>query len=116
MWYASAIQQRPTPPHHQGVWEKDDVRGQDSFRSFEEVLDLAKEQDADMVLLGGDLFHENKPSRATLVRTMDILANACLNDRPVRFQVLSDPANTVEGGCALLSHDSTITPSQAHKL
>ena len=74
------------------------MRGQDSFRTFEEVLQVAQEQDADLVLLGGDLFHENKPSRATLVRTMDILARACLNDRPVQFQVLSDPATTVEGG------------------
>ncbi|MCO5557015.1 hypothetical protein L7F22_010570 [Adiantum nelumboides] len=44
----------------------------------------------DLLLLGGDLFHENKPSRATLVRTMEILRRYCLNDRPVQFQVVSD--------------------------
>lgn len=45
---------------------------------------------ADMVLLGGDLFHENKPSRDTLVKSMQILKKYCLNDRPVSFQLLSD--------------------------
>ena len=44
----------------------------------------------DFVLLGGDLFHENKPSRATLVRTIEILRKYCMNDRPVQFQVVSD--------------------------
>jgi len=46
--------------------------------------------DADMVLLGGDLFHDNKPSRNTIVKAMRILKKYCLNDRPVSFQVLSD--------------------------
>jgi len=44
----------------------------------------------DFVLLGGDLFHENKPSRATLVKAIEILRRYCLNDQPVQFQVVSD--------------------------
>jgi hypothetical protein len=44
----------------------------------------------DFLLLGGDLFHENKPSRSTLVRTIEILRRYCLNDHPVQFQVVSD--------------------------
>ena len=44
----------------------------------------------DFVLLGGDLFHENKPSRSTLVKTIEILRRYCLNDQPVKFQVVSD--------------------------
>jgi lysyl-tRNA synthetase class II len=44
----------------------------------------------DFVLLGGDLFHENKPSRSTLVKTIEILRRYCLNDLPVKFQVVSD--------------------------
>lgn len=44
----------------------------------------------DFVLLGGDLFHENKPSRATLVRTIEILRKYCMSDKPVQFQVVSD--------------------------
>ncbi|OVA20210.1 DNA repair protein Mre11 [Macleaya cordata] len=44
----------------------------------------------DFLLLGGDLFHENKPSRTTLVKTIEILRRYCLNDQPVQFQVVSD--------------------------
>jgi double-strand break repair protein MRE11 len=44
------------------------VRGDDSFRALEEVFTLAKQQNVDMVLFGGDLFHDNKPSRKTLYR------------------------------------------------
>ena len=42
------------------------MRKDDSFVSFEEVMQKAVEMDVDMVLLGGDLFHDNKPSRATV--------------------------------------------------
>ena len=37
----------------QGVWEKDPVRGEDSFEAFEEVLFTATDLAADAVLLGG---------------------------------------------------------------
>ena len=58
----------------------------------QEVLQLAVEYKADALLLGGDLFHDNKPSRATLQRTMELLSKYVLNDRPVGFQILSDQA------------------------
>ncbi len=93
-----APDQKPTrnpPPntHAQGVWEKDEIRKNDSFVAFEEVLQSAVELRADLVLLGGDLFHENKPSRYTLVKTIDIIRKYCLCDNPVRFQILSDQAS-----------------------
>ncbi len=50
----------------QGVWEKDAERGDDSFRTFEEVLQMAGKHGADFLLLGGDLFHDNKPSHETV--------------------------------------------------
>ncbi|GIL58031.1 hypothetical protein Vafri_13231 [Volvox africanus] len=84
--------------NHLGVWEKDETRRDDSFRAFEEVLQLAVEKRVDMVLLGGDLFHENKPSRSTLVKAIQLLSKYCLNDRPVRFRILSDQSvNFVSG-------------------
>ncbi len=52
------------------------------------------------MLLGGDLFHENNPSRNTLVRAMAVLRKYCLSDRPVAFQILSDQAQNFEQGCA----------------
>ncbi|CAM9956916.1 unnamed protein product, partial [Ectocarpus sp. 13 AM-2016] len=73
--------------------ERDPVRGKDSFAAFEEMLLLAKERKVDFVLLGGDLFHENKPSRRTLYQTMDILRRHCMGDEPVSFQIISEQAH-----------------------
>ena len=44
----------------------------------------------DFVLLGGDLFHENKPSRATLHGCIEILRKYCLGDKPCQVEFLSD--------------------------
>jgi double-strand break repair protein MRE11 len=75
---------------HLGYMEKDEIRRFDSFEAFEEICSLAEQNKVDFVLLGGDLFHENKPSRSTLVKTIEILRRYCLNDQPVKFQVVSD--------------------------
>lgn len=82
----------------QGVWEKDEERKHDSFRAFEEVLQIAVEHNVDMLLLGGDLFHDNKPSRTTVVRAIELLNKYCLGDRPVKFQVLSDQKQNFVSG------------------
>lgn len=73
--------------HVQGVWERDEWRGNDSFESFAEVFDAAKQHGADCMLLGGDLFHENKPSRNTVIKCLDILNRNCLGDKPIAFEV-----------------------------
>ncbi|MQM07488.1 hypothetical protein Taro_040332, partial [Colocasia esculenta] len=75
---------------HLGYMEKDEIRRFDSFQAFDEICSIAEEKEVDFLLLGGDLFHENKPSRSTLVKTIEILRRYCLNDRPVQFQVVSD--------------------------
>eukprot|EP00850_Spirogloea_muscicola_P011116 SM000068S20548 [mRNA] locus=s68:26644:32970:- [translate_table: standard] len=75
---------------HLGFMEKDEIRREDSFAAFEEICKIAERQKVDFMLLGGDLFHENKPSRTTLVRTIELLRRYCLNDHPVKFQVVSD--------------------------
>ncbi len=38
--------------NHLGGNEKDPIRGNDSFETFEEILQIAKERRADCVLLG----------------------------------------------------------------
>lgn len=48
------------------------MRGNDSFAAFEEVLSLARLNKVDCVLLAGDLFHDNKPSRSTMHKAMEI--------------------------------------------
>jgi double-strand break repair protein MRE11 len=93
-------------PSCQGVWEKDEIRKDDSFNTFEEIFQIAVRLEVDLVLLGGDLFHDNKPSRTTLKRTMEILSKYCLNDRPVPFQILSDQKQNFTTGwvaCPLLA-------------
>ena len=52
--------------NHLGYLERDPIRSNDSFAAFEEVLSLARLHKVDLVLLSGDLFHDNKPSRKTL--------------------------------------------------
>ena len=72
------------------MWEKDEIRKDDSFVTFEEILTLAQSLAVDLVLLGGDLFHDNKPSRSTIVRAIEILTRYTLGDKPVAFQVVSN--------------------------
>jgi double-strand break repair protein MRE11 len=63
------------------------------------------ELQVDFLLLGGDLFHENKPSNSTLVKTIEILRRYCMNDRPVQFQVISDQAASLQNRCSNFSHN-----------
>lgn len=84
--------------NHLGYAERDAIRGMDSFAALEEVLYLAKSRFAcDLVLLAGDLFHDNRPSRRTLHKTMEILRRHCLGPNPVRVQILSADPNKRNG-------------------
>jgi double-strand break repair protein MRE11 len=76
--------------NHVGAHERDPIRGNDSVDTFEEIMCLAREKEVDMVLLGGDLFHENKPSRKSLYHVMRALRQNCLGARPCELQMLSD--------------------------
>ena len=80
--------------NHLGYNERDAVRGLDSFAALEEVLYMAKELQADMVLLAGDLFHENKPSRRTLHKTMQLFRTYCMGPNPVQIQILNASHNS----------------------
>jgi hypothetical protein len=51
---------------------------------------LAKAHDVDMVLLGGDLFHDNKPSRKSMYNVMRSMRLNCLGDKPCELEMLSD--------------------------
>lgn len=77
---------------HLGYLEKDAVRGNDTFVTFNEILEHAQKNEVDFILLGGDLFHENKPSRKTIHTCLESLRKYCMGDRPVSFEVLSDQA------------------------
>ncbi|KAK0282031.1 meiotic recombination [Friedmanniomyces endolithicus] len=83
--------------NHVGYKERDPIRGDDSWKSFHEVMCLAKERDVDMVLLAGDLFHENKPSRKSMYHVMRSLRMNCYGDKPCELEMLSDASEMFAG-------------------
>ncbi|EWC45692.1 double-strand break repair protein mus-23 [Drechslerella stenobrocha 248] len=82
---------------HVGYNERDPIRGDDSWKSFHEAMCLAKEHDVDMVLLAGDLFHENKPSRKSMFQVMRSLRMNCYGEKPCEIEVLSDVSTNLQG-------------------
>ena len=51
-----------TTDNHLGYKEYDKILGEDWFNTFDEALEYANKLKLDFVLLGGDLFHEHRPS------------------------------------------------------
>lgn len=80
-----------------GYNERDPIRGKDSWQTFHEVMQIAKDQDVDMVLLAGDLFHDNVPSRKSLYDVMRTLRMNCYGDKPCELEILSDASENFEG-------------------
>ncbi|RSL60830.1 Double-strand break repair protein mus-23 [Fusarium sp. AF-6] len=83
--------------NHVGYEERDPIRKDDSWRTFDEILNLARTEDVDMVLLAGDLFHDNKPSRKSLYQVMRTLRQNCLGMKPCPLEFQSDAASVFEG-------------------
>ncbi|KAI1809325.1 double-strand break repair protein mus-23 [Poronia punctata] len=80
--------------NHVGYEERDPIRKNDSWKTFDEIMNLARTEDVDMVLLAGDLFHDNKPSRLAMYHVMRSLRQNCLGMKPCELEFLSD-ANEV---------------------
>ena len=83
--------------NHLGVYGKDPERSDDSFVSMDEIFQIGADAGVDMVLLGGDLFHHNKPSRKTMMRTLKLFRERCLGQNPVHINVVSDQAVNFSG-------------------
>ncbi|XP_055702150.1 double-strand break repair protein MRE11 [Phlebotomus papatasi] len=79
-----------TTDNHLGYEEKDSIRGDDSFVSFEECLQHAHDHNVDMILLGGDLFHVASPSQNSMNRCIKLLRNYVLGDKPIELEFRSD--------------------------
>ncbi|XP_077468275.1 double-strand break repair protein MRE11 [Stigmatopora argus] len=77
---------------HLGYLEKEAIRGGDSYNTFDEILQYAKTYQVDFILLGGDLFHENKPTRRCLHTCTSMLRKYCMGDSPIQFNIVSDQA------------------------
>ncbi|KAK5651952.1 hypothetical protein OQA88_11494 [Cercophora sp. LCS_1] len=83
--------------NHVGYEEKDAIRKDDSWRTFDEIMTLARTEEVDMVLLGGDLFHENRPSRKAMYQVMRSLRRNCLGMKPCELEFMSDANEVFEG-------------------
>ncbi|KAI9790922.1 MAG: meiotic recombination [Peltula sp. TS41687] len=82
---------------HVGYNERDPIRGDDSWKSFHEVMCLAKDEDVDMILLAGDLFHDNKPSRKAMYQVMRSIRMNCFGEKPCELEMLSDASEIFQG-------------------
>lgn len=102
-----------TTDNHLGYREKDAVRNGDCFASFEEALKTAKSKSADMVLLAGDLFHENKPSRKTMHIAMEVLRQHCMGGDSVFMEVLNDQSEIFQANLGKVNYED---PFQAVSL
>ena len=59
----------------------------------------------DMVLLGGDLFHDNKPSRKSLYQVMRSLRKNVLGPKPCSLEFLSDANEVFEGAFPTVNYE-----------
>ena len=75
-----------TSDNHLGYKERDPVLSMDSFNTFEEVLCLANIKDVDVIIQGGDLFHDNRPSRFTLAKTISYIKKYTFGNRDLSIR------------------------------
>ena len=101
--------------NHVGYNERDAIRGDDSWRTFDEIMALAVTEDVDMILLAGDLFHENKPSRKSMFQVMRSLRENCYGAKPCELEMLSDETEAFAGYVTGLRTDemTSLTRSSA---
>lgn len=88
-----------------GFEERDPIRKNDSWRTFDEVINLARKEDVDMVLLAGDLFHDNKPSRQAMFQVMRTLRKNCLGMKPCELQFMSDGNEVFAGAFSHVNYE-----------
>ena len=82
---------------HLGLNERDTIRRDDPKNTFEEMFSLANEHGVDLVLLTGNLFHENKPSRKALQSAIEVLRAHCLGDRDIGMEIVSEQGAALHG-------------------
>jgi hypothetical protein len=58
---------------------------------FSSLTSLCHVYQVDFVLLAGDLFHENQPTRYTIHQVLGLLREFSQGDKPVQIELLSDP-------------------------
>lgn len=96
---------------HVGYAERDPVRGEDSFTVFEEILKHAQKNKVDFILHGGDLFHDNKPSRRALHRVTELLRKYTLGPTAPKFKIISDQSVNFHGSYVRRSLALSLPPT-----
>ena len=62
----------------------------------------ANEKNVDFLIHGGDLFHEHKPSKETLIKTGQLLTNHIFGDKEHTFKVgASQSLNLKDGSLSI---------------
>lgn len=84
-----------TTDNHVGYMENDKIRGDDSWKTFAEILKIGREQDVDMIVQGGDLFHVNSPTKKSYYHVMRALREYCWCDKPIEYKLVSDPSDAM---------------------
>ena len=72
--------------NHVGFKEDDRVRKRDALVTFEEILQIAKVRDVDMILHSGDLFDDSRPNRFWVNSICSLFKKYCFGDRPVNLE------------------------------
>ena len=76
---------------HLGHKYENIIRSNDTFDTFDEILEIAKNEKVDFVLLGGDLFDVNEPSLGIMNQAISILSKAGSQTRfLIGYQAKSD--------------------------
>ncbi|KAI3380302.1 hypothetical protein SNEBB_008306 [Seison nebaliae] len=75
--------------NHIGCWEKSSILRNDAINTFEEILQIAQKHRVDLLLLGGDLFHDNYPSRTSFFQTLTLLRKYCTGKRDHQIEIIS---------------------------
>ncbi|KAH7040666.1 Metallo-dependent phosphatase-like protein [Microdochium trichocladiopsis] len=91
--------------NHVGYEERDPIRTDDSWRTFDEIMNIARTEDVDMVLLAGDLFHDNKPSRKSMYQVMRSLRKNCLGMKPCELQFMSDASDVFDSAFSHVNYE-----------
>lgn len=87
-----------TTDNHVGCFENDPIRGNDGWKTFDEITQIARDQDVDMLVQGGDLFHINKPTKKSMYYVMKSLRSNCMGEKACQLELLSDPSTTMFNG------------------
>ena len=69
------------------------------------MLRQAKRRQVDFILLVGDLFHENKPTRKTLHNSFELFRRYCFGNEPVFIEVLNDQGELFKASLGKVNYE-----------